>query len=52
MPKHQRPSRATKRNPIARSLRSGHLRPRVVPSKKTYTRRSRTPQGQSPNERT
>jgi hypothetical protein len=39
-------------NPVARSLRSAHLRPRVVPSKKTYTRRSRTPQGQSPNERT
>jgi hypothetical protein len=52
MPKTQPPSRATKRNPIARSLRSGHLRPHVVPSKKTYTRRSRTPQGQSPDERT
>ena len=44
MPKNQRPSRATKRNPIARSLRSGHLRPGVVPSKKTYSRRSRTPE--------
>jgi hypothetical protein len=40
-------------NPVARALRSGHLRPKVIPSKKTaYTRRSRTPQGESPNERT
>jgi hypothetical protein len=40
-----RPLAPAKRvNPIARSLRSGHLRPRVVPSKKTYTRRSRTPE--------
>jgi hypothetical protein len=31
-------------NPVARALRSGHLRPRVVPSKKTYARRSRTPE--------
>ena len=42
MPKHQSPQRVKRTNPIARSLRSGHLRPRVVPSKKTYTRRSRT----------
>ena len=39
-------------NPVARSLRSGHLRPRVVPSKRAYKRRERTPQGQSPNAQT
>jgi hypothetical protein len=33
-------------NPVAKALRSGHLRPRVVPSKKTYSRRSRTTERQ------
>ena len=40
---HKRPSRAVKRNPIAASLRSPHLRPKVVSSKRTCKRRKRTP---------
>jgi hypothetical protein len=49
MRKPKTPSRVKLVNPVARALRSGHLRPRVVPSKRTYKRHSRTPQGQSPN---
>jgi hypothetical protein len=56
MTKIKRPSRAVsapsakkRTNPVARSLRSGHLRPRVVPSKKTaYQHRSRTPERTQP----
>jgi hypothetical protein len=42
MSNHQRPSRV-KRNAIAQDLRTPKYRVRVVPSKRTYKRRSRTP---------
>jgi hypothetical protein len=32
-------------NPVARALRSGHLRPRVVKSGKLYTRKGKMPSG-------
>jgi hypothetical protein len=34
-------------NPIARALRSPHLRPQKVPSKKLYNRKARMPSGPS-----
>jgi hypothetical protein len=44
-------SRAAKRNPIAASLRSGHLRPKVIPSKRAYKRHRRTPERAERGER-
>jgi hypothetical protein len=46
MPRANKPKTPKLVNPVARSFRSGHLRPRVVPSKKTYSRRSRTTERQ------
>lgn len=34
-----------KRNPVAKSLRSPHLAPKRIPSKKVYTRKGRTAKG-------
>jgi hypothetical protein len=42
MPHHKRPLRAVKRtNPVARSLRSAHLRHKTIESKKLYSRKRR-----------
>lgn len=39
------PEKPTRRCPIAASLRSPHLKPKVVKSKKVYTRKGRPEKG-------
>lgn len=39
-----------KRNPYAMALRSPHLRPASVPSKKVYSRKGRNSKGSAPSD--